>query len=417
MVHIARSSAAEAVAASFDAIESMKPTPLAIPRLRNMPSRSGPAAGGSLRVPDAVADGALAVVCLAAGSWSGLQSGLFDGETPWVAWNAPFALEVAAGATSAASMFVRRRWPLVATVCALLAWCIACAWPALLIAQYGVGAYLRSTRLRVVATVVTVVALGWPMWRIAGPDGSLPLSAMLCVLPALVGLYLTSRREFALRNQREESLRIDQARAEERSQIARDMHDVVTHRVSLMVLHATALEAADDGRDTAEIAQRIQLIGRTALDELRTLVGVLRDGSEAPLRPQPGLADLAELVTASRELGLTVDLHIEPDLHASSMVEHAAYRVVQEALTNIHRHAPGAATTVTVEAAGAHLNLTVHNNKPPVSPVFKEARRHGLLGIGERVRLVGGTLSTRRLADGGFEVVALMPLATSVGRR
>lgn len=207
----------------------------------------------SRRPPDLVVDGALAVVCLTAGLWLGLQSGLFDGSTPWLTWNAPFALEAAAGAASAATMFVRRRWPLAATLCAVLAWCVATAWPPLLIAQYGVGVYLRSTRLRIVATAVTVVAVGWPLWRVAGADGSLPLSVVLCVLPALVGLYLTSRREVALRNEREELLRIDQARAEERAQIARDMHDVVTHRVSLMVLHATALETGD-GQDSAEIA-------------------------------------------------------------------------------------------------------------------------------------------------------------------
>ena len=173
--------------------------------------------------------------------------------------------------------------------------------------------------------------------------------------PVIAGLYLTSRRalvatlqERARRNLHEERLRIDQARAEERAQIARDMHDVVTHRVSLMVLHATALESAQ-GREAARIAGQIQSIGRGALDELRTLVGVLRDGGAAPLRPQPGIADLPELVADSGRLGSTVHLSIEDGLRASSLVEHAVYRVVQEALTNVHKHAPTARATVVVQ--------------------------------------------------------------------
>lgn len=355
-------------------------------------------------------------VCLVAAVWPGMQSGLFDGDSPWVDRRLPFAVQAAAGVITAAAVLVRRRHPVLLSAAALLSWGIATGWPAILIAQYGVGAYLRSARLRVAVTLITVVAVGWPLWRIAGADGSLPLSVVLCVLPALVGLYLTSRREVvaslrerARRNEREERLRIEQARAEERAQIARDMHDVVTHRVSLMVLHATALEAADGAPDSAEIAERIQTIGRTALDELRTLVGVLRDGSEAPLRPQPGLADLAELVSDSRELGLTVDLSLDPAVRASSMVEHAVYRVVQEALTNVHRHAPAGRTAVTVGPDGPRLRLVVRNE---LTGEPSPGGGHGLLGIGERVRLVGGTLTAGRSADGWFELVASMPRAT-----
>jgi signal transduction histidine kinase len=347
-------------------------------------------------------DAALAAVCLVSAVWAGMQSGLFDGETPWFGWRAQTVLEASTGVVTAGAVFVRRRYPVLLSACALVSWGLATAWPALLIAQCGLGAYVRSSWIRITVTIATVAGVGWPLWRVAGPDGSMPLSVALCVVPMLVGLYLTSRREVvATLEQR--------ARAEERALIARDMHDVVTHRVSLMVLHATALEA--DGKDRAEIAQRIQTIGRTALEELRTLVGVLRDGSDAPLRPQPGLADLEELVTNSRELGLPVELTLGPAVRASSMVEHAVYRVVQEALTNVHRHAPGALTTVTISLDGARLTLVVRNAGG--GQVSTAGAGHGLLGIAERVRLVGGTLATRRTADGGFEVVASMPGATT----
>jgi len=370
------------------------------------------------------ADVGFAAICVVAGVWPGLQSGLFNG-SPFVHERAPLVVNAALGAVTGIAVFGRRRWPLLLSAGALLCWAIAGAWPALLIAQFSVGAHLRSARLRVALTVVMVAAVCWPMWRIAGGDASIPLGVVFCIVPVLVGLYLTSRREVmtnleerAERNEREERLRIDQARAEERAQIARDMHDVVTHRVSLMVLHATALESAQ-GRGAVAIAGQIQGIGRDALEELRALVGVLRDGAEAPLRPQPGLADLAELADASRALGLTVVLSVEAGLRAPSLVEHAVYRVVQEALTNVHKHAPGARAAVVVDADDDGLRLVVCDTggtraAAGGATIGVPGGGHGLLGIGERVRLVGGTLSTRRLPEGGFEVLARIPVAPIV---
>ncbi|MCW6008196.1 hypothetical protein K1W54_27160 [Micromonospora sp. CPCC 205371] len=218
-------------------------------------------------------------------------------------------------------------------------------------------------------------------------------------------------RERAERNEREQRLRIDQARAQERAQIARDMHDVVTHRVSLMVLHATALESAK-GRDAAQIAGQIQTIGRAALEELRTLVGVLRDGGAAPLRPQPGIADLAELVAESRTLGMSVDLTVDPDLWAPSLVEHAVYRVVQEALTNVHRHARDARTAVVVASGSDGIRVVVRNSAG-VAAVPASAGGHRLLGIGEGGRLVRGGPRTRRPPRGGVEVAARIPVAAT----
>lgn len=366
------------------------------------------------------ADAALAAVCVVAGVWRELQSGLFDG-SPVVDLRAPTAMSAALGLVTGLAVFERRRRPLLLYAGALLCWLVASAWPAVIVAQYSVGAHVRSARLRVVLVVAMVAAVSTPMWLSYGADATLPISLAVCLLPAFAGLYLTSRRELeaslrerAHRSEREQRLRIEQARAEERAQIARDMHDVVTHRVSLMVLHATALESAK-GRDAERIAGQIQTVGRAALEELRTLVGVLRDGAAAPLRPQPGIADLAELVADSRALGISVDLSVEPGLRAPSLVEHAVYRVVQEALTNVHRHAPDAPATVEVASEGDGLRLLVRNGAgagaPPVS-----GGGHGLLGIGERVRLVGGSLRTRRLPDGGFEVTARMPVAAGTVR-
>ncbi|MEV4753925.1 histidine kinase [Micromonospora sp. NPDC049559] len=357
----------------------------------------------------------LAATCVLAGVWDGLQSGLFDG-SPIVDRPAPLAVDAALGVVAGLAVVVRRRRPLPLYGAALLSWGVTGAYPALLIAQFAIGAHLRSARLQIVLTAVMLAAVSGPLWVVSGGDGAVPVSFALCVVPVLVGLYLTSRREVmtnledrARRNEREELLRIEQARAEERAQIARDMHDVVTHRVSLMVLHATALESAR-GKDAAAIAAQIQGIGRAALDELRTLVGVLRDGAAAPLRPQPGLADLDELVASSRALGLAVELHVEDGLRAPALVEHAVYRVVQEALTNVHKHAHDARTVVTVRPITDGLRVVVRDSGGGrATPAMASGGGHGLLGIGERVRLVGGTLRTTRLPGGGFEVCAELP--------
>ncbi|MBF9133281.1 histidine kinase [Plantactinospora sp. S1510] len=368
-----------------------------------------------------VVDVLLAAVCVLAGAWDGLQSGLFNG-SPLVNERAPLAVNVVLGILTGLAVLVRRSRPMLLYGSALLCWGVVSAYPALLMAQFSLGAHVRSAWHRVVLTATMLALVTGPLWRAGGGDSAVPISFALCIGPVLVGLYLTSRREVlasleerALRNEREERLRIDQARAEERAQIARDMHDVVTHRVSLMVLHATALESAQ-GRDAVAIASQIQGIGRAALNELRTLVGVLRDGAAAPLRPQPGVNDLEELVASSVALGLAVELRVEDGLRAPALVEHAVYRVVQEALTNVHKHASDARTTVTVGTDGDGVLLVVRDSGSAPMLDVAPGGGHGLLGISERVRLVGGTLRTRRLPGGGFEVLARMPMVSEVLR-
>jgi signal transduction histidine kinase len=212
--------------------------------------------------------------------------------------------------------------------------------------------------------------------------------------------------------ERDQQRRIASARSDERAQIARDMHDVVTHRVSLMVLQATALEASIGG-DPVVIGKQIGATGREALTELRSLVGVLRNEGDAPLAPQRGLADLAALIEESRRIGIPVTLDVvnpaaqRPPL----LVEHAAYRLVREALTNVHKHAPAARTWVRVEQTPRLLRLSVRNARGrPVENASLPAGGHGLLGLAERVRLVGGEFAARRTADGGFEVIADVPI-------
>jgi signal transduction histidine kinase len=192
------------------------------------------------------------------------------------------------------------------------------------------------------------------------------------------------------------------------------MHDVVAHRMSLMVLHAGALEVSLPDAEAARQAALIRQTGREALEEVRQILGVLReqDGSP-PLGPQPTLAELDGLIRQWREAGVEVSLVVEGERRAlPGTVERAAYRLVQEALTNVHRHAAGAAAAVRLSYGAERLELVVHNARPPGgrdTPPATAGDGHGLLGLRERVTLLGGTMQAGPRLDGGFEVRASIP--------
>jgi signal transduction histidine kinase len=184
-----------------------------------------------------------------------------------------------------------------------------------------------------------------------------------------------------------------------------------------MVLQAGAIEMAAADRDRVEqLAGQVQTAGRQALEELRQMVGVLRaeDGdtgmdTAAPLGPQPGLADLRTLVEQSRDAGMAVELRAPEAAAVDPVAGRAAYRIVQEALTNAGKHAPGAAVHVTVERQEGALVVRVVNG--PSHQLVDDAPGggFGLVGLGERVRTLGGRLSTGPRLDGGFEVEAVLP--------
>jgi signal transduction histidine kinase len=204
----------------------------------------------------------------------------------------------------------------------------------------------------------------------------------------------------------------DQAVMEERARIARELHDVVAHHVSVIAVQAetarlTTPDLSDEGK------QRFAAIGDTARDslaELRRLLGLLRtDGAEAARAPQPGLERLAELVDSAREAGTPVTLTVHGDVaEPPPGVDLTAYRIVQEALTNARRHAPGAAVEVEVAYESDALRLCVSDDGP--GPPEADTSGHGLLGMQERAAMVGGTLRTGRSAAGGFVVEADLPL-------
>ena len=291
---------------------------------------------------------------------------------------------------------------------------------ALIATSYAMGRYEPRWPLRITAAVLGVLAMAVPVeaptWELV--IGGTVAGAFAVLLPGVIGIWVRTRaellsalRERAERAESERELLAKDAVVTERTRIAREMHDAVGHRVSLMVLQAGAIEmAAGDPDRVATLAEQVQAAGRQALDELRQAVGVLRSGDqeEAPLAPQPGLDDLERLVKECRSAGMAVELRSPPALAVDSVTSRAAYRIVQEALTNAGKHAPGAPVTVDVERGERELVVRVRNGAGgPVDDA--PGGGFGLIGLGERVRTLGGRLRAEHRLDGGFEIEAVLP--------
>jgi signal transduction histidine kinase len=228
---------------------------------------------------------------------------------------------------------------------------------------------------------------------------------------------VASLRERAERAEAERELRVGQARLGERTRIAQEMHDVLAHKVSLVALHAGALEV-NPGVGPEQVERTAALMRGTAaeaLEDLRQVLGVLRSdagsaSSDGTLAPQPSLDRLEPLVASSRAAGVPVELEMSVAGSPPDLVGRTAYRVVQEALTNVHKHARGAATCVRVVGGpGTGLEVEVTNRPPVSSASLIPGAGLGLVGLAERVSLTGGSLSFGPLPDGGWRVFARMP--------
>ena len=292
---------------------------------------------------------------------------------------------------------------------------------ALPITAYAVGRYSGRWPVRIAAAVAGAVAVT-RLWLVPELDdalNALATVAFVVLLPGAVGAYVRTRADLmdalqsrAERAEAEQELLAKDAVLTERTRIAREMHDAVGHRVSLMVLQAGAIEmAAGDRAKVEQLAEQVQTAGRQALEELRQAVGVLRAGDQedAPLAPPHGLDDLERLIKEWRAAGMAVELHRPPDdaPPVDAAVSRAAYRIVQEALTNAGRHAPGAPVTVAVERPEGQVVIRVVNG--PGREAGQSGGGFGLVGLRERVRTLDGTLRAEPRLDGGFLVEAVLP--------
>ena len=287
-----------------------------------------------------------------------------------------------------------------------------------LAAIFNAAIRARGRDLAIIAGLVIPWAFASPL--LYPPAGSYWANAGACVLVTGVvlgwGLFVRARRELVRSLRAQGDRAAEEARAAERRRIAREMHDVLAHRLSLLSVHAGALQFHPDApaEEVAEAAGVIRESAKTALEELRGVIGVLReDGGESLTQPpQPTLADLAALVEESRAAGMRVAARIEVgDVAPPADVGRTVYRIAQEGLTNARKHAPRAAVTLTVRARDGDLQVEVRS----LAPVAVAAAAPlpgagtGLIGLAERVSLARGSLEHGVDTDGAFVLRARLP--------
>jgi signal transduction histidine kinase len=274
-----------------------------------------------------------------------------------------------------------------------------------------VAAYLVAANHRRLASVLLDVPLLFVAIVSPADPGNVTGVAVVAVVVAAQALGDARRERVASRRAVADTLR-DQAAMEERARIARELHDVVAHHVSMVAVQAETARLTTAGMPE-EGRERLLAIGDTARDaltEMRRLLGVLRAdaGGDAERAPQPGLDRLTDLLEEARAAGASVRLTVSgPVAPLPAGVDLTAYRIVQEALTNARRHAPGAEVDVELRFGTDALRLRVRDDGP--GPGDDEPDGHGLLGMRERAATVGGTLHAGRAEGGGFEVEAELP--------
>jgi signal transduction histidine kinase len=288
---------------------------------------------------------------------------------------------------------------------------------ALVVVGYLVARY-RGQRAWLVMLLPFALILVFPLGAAGDHPDSVAVMLVVATVAGMVGSTARSRTEEAARRTSEESLAgtlLEHAALGERARIARELHDVVAHHISMISVQAETARLTTPGMPP-EGAKRLLAIGdtaREALSEMRRLLGVLReDADPVPARaPQPGLADVADLVDGARAssggASTRLILHGQPR-PLEPGVELTAYRIVQEALTNSRRHAPGAAVDVSLDYGATALKVRVRDNGPGL--VAGAAEGHGLLGMRERAAMVGGVITVGSGRRGGFLVEARFPL-------
>ncbi|WP_328555102.1 sensor histidine kinase [Streptomyces sp. NBC_00358] len=384
----------------------------------------------------------------------------------------PAPVGVAFGAMAGSVLLVRRKWPIAVVLVSIAITPAQMGYLMGLVGLYTLAASELPRRITaalagmsfagmLIVTFVrahqSVVRGDVTMGNWFVPFASITTAIGMTAPPVLLGLYMGARRrlmeslreradslerELQLLAERAEE-RAEWARNEERTRIAREMHDVVAHRVSLMVVHAAALQAVarKDPEKAVRNAALVGDMGRQALTELREMLGVLRSGdglaARVPSVPLaavgvaaaaaasraaddsgagegPSLAEIDELIGQSAAAGMVVALSVEGDTRGYAReIEQTAYRVVQEALTNVHKHAAGAKTYVRLAHRVSEIAMQVENECPPEVGVGSSVRLpsggNGLLGMKERVAALGGVFVSGPTDAGGFRVSAVIP--------
>jgi signal transduction histidine kinase len=333
-------------------------------------------------------------------------------------------VDLGVGAAACAALLIRRRWPVVLAallIPALAASAAAMGATAIAIGSVAVHRSRRVTAVVLAAHAVTVTALfALAAWGTREFWIGLTVVLALDVAAVASGLLVRSQRLLvrSLRDRAREAeegqrLRAEEARHAERERIAREMHDVLAHRISLLAVHAGALQvrrfATDEERAAAGV---IRQCAYEALEDLREVIRMVRDDDHRadPDRPQPVLTDVPALVEQSRRAGMRVELDGVPDVPDG--IGRHGYRIVQEGLTNARKHSPGAVVVVSLttvdDAPGLVVDVT-NALTPQMGPADLPGAGSGLVGLRERVHIVGGRLEHGPTADGQFRLHAWLP--------
>ncbi|WP_432252619.1 sensor histidine kinase [Streptomyces sp. HNM1019] len=319
----------------------------------------------------------------------------------------------------------RRRFPLaVAVAVAIASTASALAIGAAFLALVSLSTRRRPVESGVVAlALVTASQLTGGVYPVERSPGSwwieLTVPALTAGIAVAMGMAIGARRvevrslrDRAESAEREQTARAAQARTLERNRIAREMHDVLAHRISLVAMQAGVLDHRGDltAEENRVLVRGIADGSHQALEELRDVLGVLRADPGRPEPPQPSLDRIPDLVADARASGLDVTLTTAVAGTPSDVVGRTCYRIVQEGLTNAAKHAPGAPVRITLRgAAGDSLDVSVHNSPATGATAPPPASGFGLLGLTERVELAGGELDHRPTPDKGYLLTARLP--------
>jgi signal transduction histidine kinase len=330
-------------------------------------------------------------------------------------------------------LVLRRVYPAPVFFVILAAWVVeralnypeTLAWIGLVVAFYTIGAELsRRSSLRI-GGLTALFILGGTGIGVATLETisgvSLVTTMIITVTPLLVGREIREQRrrvddmrERVERAERDREEKAYRAVADERTRIARELHDVVAHQMTVMTLQADGARRIADGSDP-RVVQALETIsdtGHSALSEMRRMVGLLRAPEEASeTEPLPRLAEVGQLVEKVRAAGVSVDLEVEGDVRRlADGTELSAYRIVQESLTNSVRHGgPDVTAKVAISYSEDHLNLLILDDGRGASAEGGDEVGHGIVGMRERIAVLGGEFSAGPRTGGGYQVHAIIP--------
>ncbi|MEU6844179.1 histidine kinase [Streptomyces sp. NPDC046716] len=331
---------------------------------------------------------------------------------------------MAAALLGVAALTVRRRRPLLVFALTLPSALLTDAVFATLAALYTLSSLARHRSLLVCCALAFTVCdfMPWPWSTLeTGELGrthalvNITYTLATAAAPVFLGQLVQAHRELSLRlaeiteaREHQQLLTSQAVLAKERAQLAREMHDVVSHQVSLIAVQAGALQVGSRDADARAAGATIRRLSVQTLDELRHMIGVLRASGSRPteLTPQPSLADLHQLVGAS---GIETELVTNVSGELPPRLQRAVYRTVQEALTNVRKHAPGATATVRIQHHGPRLRVTITNTTPTRPALRLPGAHHGLIGLGQRAELLGGSVTSGPTSDGGFALRLELP--------